>query len=846
MQGMSNSRQARRPSSTHSNLFDEEESVRSAHYSDEDDLEDDVSQTSNGNLSHAPAKKQNWRQVAYLSFTSLGAIYGDIGTSPLYVLSTIKYPNSPPSKKDLYGGISLIFYLFTIVVIIKYILIVLVIGPNDGEGGQVAIYAKIARHLKIGPKGVTIPGGPEKDDMTLLTRQETSLSFISLNKRMNDFKNSPRMIKIVSKVILTCCFLGCALVVSDGLLTPTTSVLSAIAGIQVAQPSFNAVLGVSEAVLVFLFLMQQLGSAKISLAFAPIIFLWLVGLFVVGVINIAKFQPGIFRALSPYYAIELLKAGGIDVIGGAMLAITGTEAMFADIGHFGRLPVQLALSMFVYPCLMITYLGQASYCVKHPDAISNSFYLSIPGGTGSGPYWIMFILATLATIIASQALILGVFSIIAQMINLDCFPKFRIVHVSKNYAGKVYIPLVNWLLLVGVCATTAGFKNSNNVTAAYGLGILIDFFVTSILVMICMLYVFEWNILIPIVFGLFFLPLEMVMIVSNVKKFVHGAWFPLLMTAVFYSFFSFWRWARSKKVEQEFASRVRIGDLYPYFRHVPIVNTVDLSGMPVAAVKKKALLADKVNESSNLLTLSAHGSTHDLNSVLDMKPPEQDGATTSHANPLTQDNDDSDELVVNSFFGDHRLKRYDGVAIMYGDAMHTLNSPNTVPQLYRLMVESFSSIPTIFIFCAVRVLSIPVVPEEERILVANMKIPGHYKCVIRFGFTEHIKIDEELLKHVLHLFPASSNLIHRTHTRGQDVPILHIFENELIRSHRFASEEDYTRNPFIWAKRYARKFLINHCFSPISNAFRSKGEILKIDETVTHQRKLFIGTVVRV
>ncbi|CAH2353467.1 putative high affinity potassium transporter [[Candida] railenensis] len=789
--------------------------------------------------------KQSWKQVAYLSFTSLGAIYGDIGTSPLYVLNTIKYPNSPPTKQDIYGGISAIFYLFTLIVVIKYVMIVLFIGPNNGEGGQVAIYAKIARHLKIGPKGVTIPGGPEKDDMVLLARQETSSSFLSMNKQFNEVKNSPMMIKFISKLILGCCFLGCALVMSDGLLTPTTSVLSAIEGIKIAQPSFHSSLGVSEAVLVFLFLMQSFGSAKIALAFAPIIFLWLIGLFVIGIINIVKFHPGVFQALSPYYAIELLKHGGIDVIGGAMLSITGAEAMFADIGHFGRLPVQFSMTLFVYPCLIITYLGQAAYCIENPEGITSPFYLSIPGGTNGGFYWVMFVLATLSTIIASQALILGVFSIVGQLINLDCFPKFKIIHVSKNYAGKVYIPMVNWLLMIGVCATTAGFGSSAKVTAAYGLGISLDFFVTSILLIVCMIYVYQWNYIIPIIFGLIFLPLEAVLVISNLKKFIHGAWFPLLMAGVAYCFLSFWRWARSKKVEQEFKSRVSIGDLYPELKRVPVADTVDL--------KKYSPLTPNVPPNGESRTGKIEGDEDE--DELNEKNDEEslDSRTSIDVGQVLKETEpEVKSLSVKSFFGNHSLKRYDGVAIMYSDVMHTINSPNTVPWLYKLMIQSFSSIPTIFVFCAIRVISIPNVPEEERILVANMKIPGHFRCVVRFGFSEEVKIDEKLLDRILNSFPDTSELVKRFNNNGilehtANIPILHVFENELIRSHRYSGKEYATRSPLKICQRYARKFLINHCFSPINNALQSKGQVLKIDEeTLDNQRKLFLGSVVRV
>ncbi|KAK6456029.1 high affinity potassium transporter [Scheffersomyces xylosifermentans] len=785
---------------------DAEESVGGAH----DDEESGVSATyPTSTKEEYSSKKQPWREVLMLSFSSLGAIYGDLGTSPLYVLNSIKYKSNPPDRDDIYGGISVVFYIFTIIVVFKYVLIVLFLGPNNGEGGQVAIYAKIARYLKIGPTGVHIPGTPEVSDLELLTRQDTTSSFMSSSSsrsRINKLKNSPTMIKITQGFILFACFLGCSLVFSDGLLTPTTSVLSAVGGIQIAKPDFNNVLAVSEVILIALFVIQQFGSHKVSFTFAPIIFIWLIGLIICGIYNIVKYHPGIFKALSPYYAIKLLKNGGIDVLGGAMLAITGTEAMFADIGHFGRLPIQLTLSCFVYPSLIICYLGQGAYLVEHPNAWVNPFFYSLPGGTGSGTYWVMFVLATLATIIASQALILSVFSIISQLINLDCFPNLKIVHVSKDYSGKVYIPTANWILMVGVCATTAGFRNSNNVTAAYGLGIALDFLVTSSLICLCMFYVYNMNIIWPILFVLILVPLEICMVIANLKKIVHGAWFPILMAGLSFIFLSIWRWARSRMVNQETKNRVRVADLYPRFKKTPV--TVNLNSPGIA-------FKDEIIE------------------------------------------EDATEIVVNSRFGSVPLVRHDGIAIMYTDSINQNKiSPNTVPHTYAKFVKSFASIPSVFIFCSNRVLSIPYVPPEERILMVSTKIPGHFRCILRFGFMDPLVIDKELNDHIIYSIPDIGGLLSKFNQaagtggilmKPEKVPLLHIFENNLIRSHDYSEEEYKTRNPFVYIQRTVRRLLINHFFSPISSVTQSHGQFVKLrDEDEESEKKLFIGSVSRI
>lgn len=778
------------------------DSVRSEACSD---LESNVPANDQSSTSTKANNNNPWREVLKLGFASLGAIYGDIGTSPLYVLTSIKYKTSPPSKDDIMGGISVIFYLLTIIVVFKYVFIVLFLGPNEGEGGQIAIYTKIARSLKLVPRGVA---SSKEDEFEMITRQKTSSSYRSTNSlffKSHDFKKNPILLKIISKVIICCCFIGCALVISDGLLTPTTSVLSAIEGIKVANPSFDNVLAISEVILVVLFFIQQFGSQKLSFTFAPVIFIWFICLFITGLYNIITYEPGIFRCLSPYYAIKLLKRGGIDVFSGAMLAITGTEAMFADIGHFGRLPVQITLSCFVYPCLVICYLGQGAYALHHPDALSSLFYYSIPGKLNGGIYWVMFILATLSTLIASQALILSVFSITSQLINLGCLPSFKIVRTSKDYFGKVYIPTINWLLMIGVCLTTAGFKTSNAVTAAYGLGISMDFFVTSILISICMVYVYNMNFIVPILFTLFFMPLEATLIVANFKKFVHGAWFPFLITCIGSILLAFWRWAQTKKVNQEFRSRIRVDDLFPSFK---------LAGQDVVDLNNR------------------HPEIE--NNVQEAKP----AAETS----------ESDKLLVNRKGITSEVDRNGSIALIYSKSyIHTLSSPNTVPQVYNRMIQSYSTIPSIVIFCGIKVVTIPEVPAEEKIIFGAMKIPNHFRCIIRFGFMEEVLIDDSMKKLILETVGGMTNPGLSTDPNEVSRPVVHIFENDLIRSHEYNGEDDKKKNFFIRAMRKTRQFLINNVFSPVSFMLEANGHFLKVgDEDEEAITKVYIGGIARV
>lgn len=524
-----------------------------------------------------------------LAFGSLGVIYGDIGTSPLYVYSTI-FSDFEPSDKDIMGAMSCIFWLFTIVVIVKYAFIVLTLGPFKREGGQIALYVKLIRYLRINKykrvNGITEDDYDEVEsdnDSTYSCNLEKSnssdnkdldqcssnlninsassaqgsmsskisrksihddgvLDFDSASIKSNRFYYKQNFIhKGLSHYLTFSCFLGCSLVFSDGLLTPTTSVLSAIGGITAPVPSLsNYVMPISIVILLLLFAMQRFGSGKVSFVFAPIILIWMLTILTIGIINIVKYDHSVFKSLNPVYAVKFLHKRNVFVLGSVLLSITGCEAMFADVGHFNKISIQMTLVGFVYPCLMICYLGQTAFLLHHrsPNDIKNVFYACIPGGNKSnnGLYWFVFVIATFSTIIASQALILSVFSILKQLIKLKYFPNLRIVQTSKEHKGQIYIPIANWILMVAVCLTTVGFRNSNNVTAAYGTGISLDFCVTTSLIGFCIIYIynlhFMWSVAMIMLFG----SLDLTLVIASMKKIPKGAWFPLIVCTISVSF----------------------------------------------------------------------------------------------------------------------------------------------------------------------------------------------------------------------------------------------------------------------------------------------------------------------
>ncbi|CAG8564709.1 23805_t:CDS:10, partial [Gigaspora rosea] len=363
-----------------------------------------------------------------LAFKSIGIIYGDIGTSPLYVFTGI-FSDPPTNSQDVYGALSLIVWSLTIVPLIKYVFIVLRADDN-GEGGTFALYSLLCRH-----SGLSVRGNENSDDLTIANYD--TMSIISSKEHPNFIKRS----KTVQFVLLIVVLLGSSLVLSDGLLTPAISVISAVEGMEVRAPSLESgVVPISCIIIILLFLVQQFGTAKVGNCFAPIISLWFIAIACVGIWNIT-YYPKIFEAYNPYHAINYFirnHASGFTNLGGILLAITGVEALFADLGHFNHRAIQISFPCFVYIPLLLVYTGQAARLVLEPNFYVNTFWLTTP--TNPVIYWIIFILAILATIIASQAMISATFSLIYQSMKLDCFPDVKVVHTSQKVKGQIFIP----------------------------------------------------------------------------------------------------------------------------------------------------------------------------------------------------------------------------------------------------------------------------------------------------------------------------------------------------------------------------------------------------------------------
>eukprot|EP00850_Spirogloea_muscicola_P011889 SM000075S21978 [mRNA] locus=s75:423144:429027:+ [translate_table: standard] len=496
-----------------------------------------------GASGRGPPRTYTWGATLLLAFQTIGIVYGDIGTSPLYVFA-IAFEDGldyPGYKEDVIGALSIILWTVTISPLLKYIAVVLQCNDN-GEGGTFALYSLLCRHLKI-------------SKLATKQQQDSSLSNYSIEVANKRFPINEAIKKFVEDkswmhtVILIMVLTATCMVIGDGALTPAQSVLSAIGGIQVSSPSVSqdVIIGITVAVLVVLFLGQQFGTATISFAFAPIVFLWFIIIFCLGIYNLAHFNGwSVLKAFSPHYGILFLtrngKRGWIQ-LGGLFLTITGVEAMFADLGHFTPFAMQLAFSTFIYPCLMVQYLGQGSYLMAHPEHVSQTFYKSIPKPI----YWPVFAVATASAAIASQALITATFSLVSQSLALGCFPRVMVRHTSEKHSGQVYIPEVNYLLMVLCIAIVVGLRTINNIGGAYGITVSSVMIITTVLVTLILITVKGWSIFFWLPFFLFTFFFEGVYLSSNFYKFPNFGWVPVAITAVFLVIMYTWHYGTAKK-----------------------------------------------------------------------------------------------------------------------------------------------------------------------------------------------------------------------------------------------------------------------------------------------------------
>jgi KUP system potassium uptake protein len=444
-----------------------------------------------GEASDPGASEPGRAALAVAGLGALGIVFGDIGTSPLYTLKTaFDFLGGDATPDRILGMLSLLFWTLFLITSIKYVVIAMSID-NDGEGGILAL-------------------------MSLLGVQRQHRPFIVLAG-----------------------LLGAALIYGDGAITPAISVLSALEGLEIAAPSLtNYVLPAAVLILLLLFAVQPLGTSRIGAAFGPVMLVWFIAIGALGLWGIAR-DPQVLVALNPLYGVRLLATNGMRgfaVLGGIFLCVTGAEALYADMGHFGKSPIRFAWSGIVFPCLVLNYAGQSAIALSGESIANNIFYRLCPQ-----PLLVVLIcLATVATIIASQSIITGSFSMTRQAIQLGWLPRLNIKQTSESGYGQIYVGVVNWLLMGVTVALTLLFKKSDNLAAAYGIAVSATMLMTSFLLFIAMREIWRWNVAISAITAGFFIIIDAGFFSSNSLKIVDGGYVPLLLAAVVYGLMLIW------------------------------------------------------------------------------------------------------------------------------------------------------------------------------------------------------------------------------------------------------------------------------------------------------------------
>jgi KUP system potassium uptake protein len=488
---------------------------------------------------HEHSSGNDIRNLLGLSLGALGIVYGDIGTSPLYALRECFHGHHsvPPTHDNVLGVLSLVFWALIIVITLKYLVFV-TRADNRGEGGILALMSLVPPRLRAaGPSG--------------------------------------------SWLLVTLGLFGAALLYGDGMIVPSISVLSAVEGLEVATPLFNRyVVPITLAILLFLFLLQRRGTAGIGALFGPVMIVWFSTLATLGVIWIARY-PSVLTAVNPVHAARFFGANGWQgflVLGSVFLVATGGETLYADMGHFGRRPIRLAWFTVVLPALLLNYFGQGAVLLRHPDAAAHPFFgLTQKLGTS----WLLYpmvILATVATVIASQAVISGAFSLTRQAVQLGYIPRIEIVHTSTREIGQIYIPSVNWLLMFSTFGLVLGFQKSTNLAAAYGVAVTTTMVITTLLAYVVARRLWNWSFAAVAPVAAFFLLIEGSFFGANIIKVPDGGWFPLMIGLLVYTLMATW-----KKGRQILAERLREGAL-PFEQFVETIRPDSPPRVPGTAV----------------------------------------------------------------------------------------------------------------------------------------------------------------------------------------------------------------------------------------------------------------------
>ncbi|XP_010546339.1 PREDICTED: potassium transporter 7 [Tarenaya hassleriana] len=479
-----------------------------------------------------------------LAFQTLGVVFGDVGTSPLYTFSVMFSKSPVKEKEDVIGALSLVLYTLILIPLVKYVLVVLW-ANDDGEGGTFALYSLICRHAKIS----LIPNQLRSDARISSFRLKVPCPELERSLKIKEkLENS----SILKRLLLILVLAGTSMVLADGVVTPAMSVMSAVGGLRVGVDAVeqDQVVMISVAFLVILFSVQKYGTSKMGLVVGPALLIWFCCLAGIGIHNLIKYDTSVFRAFNPVHIYYFFKRNSINAwyaLGGCLLCATGSEALFADLCYFSVRSVQLTFLFLVFPCLLLGYLGQAAYLMENHTDATQAFFSSVP----SAAFWPVFLIANIAALIASRTMTTATFSCVKQSTALGCFPRLKIIHTSRKFMGQIYIPVINWFLLAVCLVVVCSISSIYEIGNAYGIAELGVMMTTTVLVTLIMLLIWQINIAIVVTFLLIFLGVELIFFSSVLASVGDGSWIILVFAIIMFCIMYIWNYGRKLKYETE-------------------------------------------------------------------------------------------------------------------------------------------------------------------------------------------------------------------------------------------------------------------------------------------------------
>ncbi|DBB14587.1 hypothetical protein WJX82_006291 [Trebouxia sp. C0006] len=637
------------------------------------------------------------RSTLFLTYGAVGVALGDLGTSPIYTLSSVF--RAPPSEDEVLGAMSIIFWAMTLILLVKYQLVVLN-ADDHGEGGTFALYSLLCRFIGINPG---LKGKPTADDLSLL-RYSTSRGQYArqgiaagpapkktLLKRMgtgNTFAPALRKLfrtnRVAQTLLLLLVLMMTAMVIGDGVLTPAQTVLGAFGAISVKAPSFpqSSIAGISIGVLALLFAVQPLGSQYLGGVYAPILLLWFLLQIVVGIHNIAIFAPWIGKAINPYYLYRFFTSGvSADLAwrstASIFLCITGAEASYADMGHFTRKSIRIAFVGILYPSVMISYFGQSAWLIKNPSGYATSFFASIPWGDAF--FYFYFVVAVLAACVASQTMISAAYSIVRQSMALRCFPRMKVIHTSTKVAGQIWIPAVTVFIGAFTIAAVGIFQNSIALGFSYGVCVSTLMMGTDLLIALAMIVVWELPLICPILFLLLFGFIDSIFWTANLTKIPLGGWFAVTVAAAVCLFSYIWFLGTNLKRQY--------------------------------AVEHEENYSDVISPRSQAAQLAPALST-----------------------------------IYQNVQAGYDLTLLPGLGLFYSEQ----NDEHHCPTVLAKFVRRLNALPQLSVIVTVRNVPVSSVSPEERLLLRDVpNCPGLVQCIVRYGYQDKVSQGDPFLTALL-------------------------------------------------------------------------------------------------